>query len=383
MDTEQVILLFVVNIPEFFLSHRLPIALAARDAGFDVHIATGPGEASARIIDLGFVHHELPLTRSGQNPLGELRFLWSLKCLFREVKPDIVHFVTIKPVLYGGMMARILGVPAMVAAISGLGTIFVSPNTGHVLVRRCVTSLYRVALGHKNIKIFCQNPDDLGMVLGLGSVRRDQTEMIRGSGVALDQYPVRAEPTGSPIVTFAARLLKDKGVLEYIEAIRLLKRQGVNARFWLVGSPDPANITSVSEKQVLAWSQEGLIESFGFREDIAEIFAQSNIVVLPSYREGLPKVLIEAAACGRAVITTDVPGCRDAIDPDKSGLLVPVRDAAALAKAIKVLIDNPELRHSMGRAGRALAEQEFSIDNVIDKHLATYQTLAQACGKTN
>ena len=318
MDPEQVKLLFVVNIPEFFLSHRLPVAMAARDAGYDVHIATGPGDASARITELGFTHHKVPLTRSGQNPLGELRFMWSLRGLFKKVKPDIVHFVTIKPVLYGGIMARLLGVPAMVAAITGLGTIFLSPNTGHAMVRRCVTSLYRVALGHKNIKILCQNPDDLGMVLRLGSVRKEQTELIRGSGVALDHYTVRPEPMGLPVVTFAARLLRDKGVLEYIEAIRLLKRQGVKAQFWLVGSPDPENITSVSEKHIQAWSAEGLVENFGFREDIAEIFAQSNIVVLPSYREGLPKVLIEAAACGRAVITTDVPGCRDAIEPGKS-----------------------------------------------------------------
>lgn len=377
MDKTRVKLLFVVNIPEFFLSHRLPIAEAARDAGYEVHIATGPGEASKRIVELGFNHHELPLSRSGRNPLEEIRFVWALRKLLRQIHPDIVHFVTIKPVLYGGIVSRLMRVPAVVAAISGLGTLYVSTSNGQALVRRGVTFLYRFALGHKNIKILCQNPDDLNMVMRVGSLRHEQTELIRGSGVELARYPVMPEPTGVPVVTFAARLLKDKGVMEFINAIRLLKLSNLEARFWLVGSPDPDNISSITQREVSVWQNEGLIESFGYREDIADIFAKSNIVVLPSYREGLPKVLIEAAACGRAIITTDVPGCRDAISPGESGLLVPLRDAPALANAIKSLIDDPIRRSNMGKAGRDLAEREFRIETVIGQHLTIYQQLSQ------
>lgn len=293
----------------------------------------------------------------------------------RTIRPDLVHLVTIKPVLYGGLMARLSGVPAMVAAISGLGTVFVDRDQKRSWIRRGVEWLYRLALGHPNAKVIFQNPDDRAALTHMGAVSKDKTALIRGSGVSLATYPMRPEPEGVPVVTFAARLLEDKGVREFVEAARVLMRRGVKARFWLAGSLDPGNLTSISEDVLMQWSKEGVVEVLGHQSDIPNLFASSNIIVLPSYREGLPKSLIEAAACGRAVVTTNVPGCRDAIEPDSTGLLVPVRDAAALADAIQSLIDDPHMRKQMGAYGRALAEREFAIEKVVDAHLAIYREL--------
>ncbi|NHA15449.1 glycosyltransferase family 4 protein [Thioalkalivibrio sp. XN279] len=370
-------ILFVVNAPEFFFSHRLPLALAARQAGFDVQVATGPGEAG-EITNLGFAHHKIPLSRSGKNPLAELHSLWALFWLMRRLKPDLVHLVTIKPVLYGGLIARLVRVPAVVAAISGLGWVFVDSGRKVRLVRKAVKALYRLALGHGNIRVIFQNPDDRGVLVELGAVGEQQTVLIRGSGVAMSGYPVYPEPQGTVVVSFAARLLRDKGVLEFVDAARLLIARGLNVRFWLIGAADPGNPSSVTDQDLAGWRDEGMVEVLGHRADIPALFAQSSIVVLPSYREGLPKVLIEAAACGRPVVTTHAPGCRDAIEPDQTGLLVPVRDPLALANAIQKLIEDPDLRQRMGEAGRALAERAFAIEHVVDAHLAVYRVLLSA-----
>lgn len=369
-------LLFIVNSPEFFMSHRLGLALAARGAGLHVHVATGPGDACRQIEEQGLSHHLIPLSRGGLNPFAELRSLWAIFRLMRTIRPTLVHLVTIKPVLYGGLMARIARVPAVVVAISGLGSVFVSNTKRSRWLREAIKRIYRLALGHANIKVIFQNPDDRSVLVDAGAIYADRTELIKGSGVALSEYPMRPEPEGVPVVTFAARLLKDKGVVEFVTAARILRTKNVRAKFWLVGSSDPENPTSVTEEQMAEWHLEGDVELMGFRTDISDLFAKSNVVVLPSYYgEGLPKVLIEAAACGRAVVTTDHPGCRDAIEADKTGLLVPVRDARALANAIQSLIEDPMRRRKMGAAGRAFAEREFSIEQVVEAHLRIYREL--------
>lgn len=374
-------LLFVVNSPAFFLSHRLPVALAARRSGYEVHVATAPGKAVTEIIGQGLVHHAIPISRSGIQPLGELNTFWNLWRLLGRVRPDILHLVTIKPVLYGGIAARFLRVPGVVAAISGLGTVFINDGVKVRLLRWLIKPLYRLALSQKNSRIIFQNPDDQAVVTRMGAVRSDRAVLIRGSGVDLSEYPVRPEPMGTPVVVFASRLLKDKGIREFVEAARLLRSRNVRVRFRVIGSPDPHNPASVTEQDIIAWRDEGMVEFLGYRTDIPQLFSQSNLVVLPSYYgEGLPKVLIEAAASGRAVITTNHPGCRDAIEPGKTGLLVPVRDADALADAIQHLVENPALRQKMGRAGRALAEREFSIEKVIAAHLEIYRQVTRREG---
>jgi glycosyltransferase involved in cell wall biosynthesis len=368
-------ILFVVNCPAFFISHRLPVALAARRQGYEVHVATMPGDEVDQICAVGLTHHELPLTRSGVNPLNELFVFTAIYKLFRQLKPELVHLVTIKPVLYGGFAARLARVPGVVAAVSGLGFVFIAKGFKASLIRVGVMNLYRLAFGKRNLRVIFQNPNDRNSFIEAGALTADKAMLIRGSGVNLADYPATIEPEGSPVIIMASRLLRDKGVLEYVQAARLIKQQGVDAKFILVGGPDVHNPATVTDEQLKEIKNNGDVELLGFQEDIPALLAASNIVVLPSYREGLPKVLVEAAAAGRAVVTSDVPGCRDAIEVGVSGLLVPPRNPEALAKGIQILINDPELRKKMAEQGRYLAEREFDLNKIVKAHLEIYRAL--------
>jgi glycosyltransferase involved in cell wall biosynthesis len=307
--------------------------------------------------------------------LNALQTLSGLRRIVKQMQPDVMHLVTIKPVLLGGLAARWLGVPALVSAVSGLGYVFMAHGLKARLRRAVVARLYALALGHRNQVVIFQNPDDRDTLIQASGLNPSKVAMIRGSGVDLQWFAQLPVPAGVPVVVFPARLLADKGVFEFVAAARLLRGQGVAARFVLAGLVDAANPTSVTRAQMNAWAAEGVVENWGYRADMPQVLASATVVVLPSYREGLPKALIEAAACGRAVVTTDVAGCRDAIEPGVTGLLVPVRDSAALAQAIEQLLTNPEQGEAMGQAGRRLAEQEFDVKAVVDKHLAIYQRL--------
>lgn len=368
-------LLFVVNVDWFFLSHRLPIALEARRQGYSVHIATGLTDKLDELQRHGLVVHPLALDRSSTGLGNAWRTMMQLWQVFRAVRPNVVHLVTIKPVLLGGLVARLTGEPAVVAAVSGLGFVFVARGAKAMVRRWLVGGLYRVALGHRNLRVIFQNPDDRASISRLAHLSSSKIEMIRGSGVDLTQYVHTPLPPGVPVVVLAARLLADKGVREFVQAARLLRQQGVAARFCLVGSVDPANPASLTDVELAQRASEGVVELWGQRTDMPEVLRAAHVVVLPSYREGLPKVLLEAAACGRAVVTTDVPGCSDAIDPGVTGVLVPVRNAAALADAIKCLISDPARCQSMGDAGRALAESAFDVRQVVAAHMRIYQEL--------
>jgi glycosyltransferase involved in cell wall biosynthesis len=368
-------LLFVVNVDWFFLSHRLPIALQAQRQGYQVHIATGLTDKLAELQHLGFFVHSLTLERSNSGPANAWRTMLQLWCVFKLVRPDVVHLVTIKPVLFGGLVARIAGVPAVVVAVSGLGFVFVAHGAIAIMRRWLVGMLYRIALGHRNLKVIFQNPDDRAIVAKLIHLPDSKFSMIRGSGVDLTHFRHETLPQGLPVVLFAARFLIDKGLREFVQAARLLKQQGLAARFCLVGSIDPANPASLEVAELNHWIYEGVVELWGQRSDMPLVLSSAHLVVLPSYREGFPKVLQEAAACGRAVVTTDVPGCRDAIDPGVTGVLVPVRNAAALADALNGLINNPARCQAMGNAGRALAESAFDVRQVVSAHLRIYREL--------
>jgi glycosyltransferase involved in cell wall biosynthesis len=235
--------------------------------------------------------------------------------------------------------------------------------------------VYGWALGHRNQAVIFQNPDDRDTLVAATGLPHSKVEMIRGSGVDLAQYTVAPEVAGVPVVLFPARLLADKGVFEFVAAARLLRAKGLAARFVLAGLMDTANPTSVTQAQLDAWLAEGVVEHWGYRSDMPQVLASATLVALPSYREGMPKALLEAAACGRAVVTTDVPGCRDAIEPSVTGVLVPVRAEEHLAHTIEQLLKQPEQRKAMAMAGRRLAEQEFDVRAVVEKHLAVYQRL--------
>jgi glycosyltransferase involved in cell wall biosynthesis len=369
-------LLFVVNVDWFFLSHRLPIALEAQRQGYQVHVATGLTDKLGELQRLGLVVHPLVLERSSAALGNAWRTMVELWKVFRAVRPDVVHLVTIKPVLLGGLVARLAGVPAVVVAVSGLGFVFLARGAKAVVRRWLVGGLYRVALGHRNLMVIFQNPDDRASLAKLAHLPGSKVAMICGSGVDLAQYDHTPLPSGVPVVLLAARLLADKGVREFVQAARLLTQQGISARFCLVGSVDLANPTSLTDVELAQWVNEGVVELWGHRSDMPQVLAAAQVVALPSYYgEGLPKVLIEAAACGRAVVTTDHPGCRDAVDPGVSGVLVPVRDAVALANALEGLISDPERCLSMGNAGRCLAERAFDVRQVVAAHMRIYQEL--------
>jgi glycosyltransferase involved in cell wall biosynthesis len=365
-------LLLVVNVDWFFLSHRLPVALAARNAGFEVHVATSLTRPASELEAHGFTVHALDIDRRSASPWQAWRLVRTLRRLMRSVAPDVVHLVTIKPVLLGGLAARWVGVPRVIAAVSGLGYVFTATGWRAKARRRVVSSLYRLALARPGVSVIFQNADDQAMLQRHAGISDDQAVRIRGSGVDLEAWQARPLPTGVPVVLMAARLLADKGVREFVEAARQLRNRH-SARFVLVGDVDPGNPASLQRDEVQGWVDEGVVEWWGHQLDMQAVISMAWLVVLPSYREGLPKVLIEAAACGRAVVTTNVPGCRDAIVRDCTGVLVAPRDAASLASGIESLLNDPKRMQGMAIAGRRWAEQVFDVRTVVVAHLALYQ----------
>lgn len=368
-------LLFVVNVDWFFLSHRLPIALAAQKAGYEVHVATGITDKLDVLRAHGLVVHPLGLVRGGVGILNAVQVVFDLRRIVKQVHPDVMHLVTIKPVLLGGLVARWMRVPALVSAVSGLGYVFTARGLKAGLLRYLVGRVYAWALGHRNQVVVFQNPDDRDTLISATGLKMAKVAMIRGSGVDLAEFVAVPEAPGVPVVVFPARLLVDKGVFEFVAAAGLLRAKGVSARFVLAGLVDTANPTSVSQDQLEAWAVDGVVENWGYRADMPQVLASASVVVLPSYREGLPKALIEAAACGRVVVTTDVPGCRDAIEPGVTGVLVPARNSEALAECIEQLLMDKAKRRGMGLAGRELAEREFDVNAVVSKHLSIYERL--------
>lgn len=367
-------LLFVVNHAGFFLSHRLPIALAAQRNGYEVHVATPKSKHVPQLLAHGLTWHPIRLSRSSRNPLREMLTLVDLFRLYRRLRPAIVHHVTPKPVLYGSIVARLARVPAVVNAISGMGHIFVNEGMATKLTRAFVSLIYRFALRHRRMRVIFQNREDREALPWLAN---GDCVQIPGSGVDTDAFrPRRSEPR-VPTVLFAARMLYTKGVGEFVSAARLIREKGMRARFVLAGEPDPDNPASVPLEQLQRWHSQGIIEYLGRREDMPAVFAEADVFCMPSYYgEGLPKVLVEASASGIPSVTTDWPGCRDVVEDGVTGLLVPVRNVERLAAAIERLIADPALRAQMGARARARAEADFSLDSVVAKTLAVYRELA-------
>jgi lipopolysaccharide/colanic/teichoic acid biosynthesis glycosyltransferase/glycosyltransferase involved in cell wall biosynthesis len=364
-------LLFVDNSVDTFCSYRMPLALAASQAGFEIHVAAPPGHCESMIRDAGFTFHPLPMTRSGMG-VGELACLMHLYLLYERLKPDLVHHLRLKPVLYGGLAAYAARVPAQVSMPTGLGHVFTAQTRKALVLRTITLAGCGVAFRHKNLKVIFQNPDDLAVFIDSKMLRKDKGVLIRGSGVDISEFVLTPEPAGRPVVMLATRMLRDKGVLEFVEVAKTLKARGSDARFVLVGDTDPGNPTAVPAAQLQDWHNAGLVEWWGYHEDMRQVLGQANIVCLPSYREGVPKVLIEAAAAGRAIVTTDAPGCREVVRHGQNGLLVPPRDSKGLTEAISFLLANPGVRARMGRRGRHAAVANFSLDRVIAETIETY-----------
>ena len=368
-------ILYVVNIPRFFYTHRLPLALAAREAGYDVHIATSDADAEhvALIRQTGLPFHALPLAQHGTNPLSELRTFMALRRLYRELKPDLVHQVSIKPVLYGGLAARFAGNPAVVSAMSGLGYVFIGQTGRARLLRQIIRPLFGLALQAPRTHMIFQNPEDQARFVRMGLIRADKTHLIRGSGVHMEQFSPQPEAPGLPVVLFAGRLMWQKGLGDFVAAAQRLQGR---ARFVVAGYAEASSPDTVAPQQLQSWADAGWIEWVGKQSDMPAQFAASHIVCLPSsYGEGVPKVLIEAAACGRPIVTTDTPGCREICRHEDNGLLVPVGDVDALSEALGRLIDSPSLRQHYGARGRAIAEADFAFERVRQDSFALYEML--------
>lgn len=368
-------LLYVVTEDWYFCSHRLPLACAAREAGYEVWVATRFDQHEQKIRSEGFHLVALQMERSSLSLSSQYRALRELTRVYREVRPDIVHHVALKPVLLGSMAARRAKVPAVVNALAGLGFVFASESLQARVLRPFIRAWFRRVLHRGNSRLILQNPDDVRMFIDNKLVAAERVVMIRGSGVDVQHYRVLPEPHGAPTVALVARMLRDKGIVELVEAARLLRAQGRSVRVILAGGLDELNPSCLREEEIRAWEREGLIEWWGEVEDVRTVWAEAHLAVLPSYREGLPKSLLEAAACGRALIATDVPGCREIVQHEKNGLLVPVRASAPLARAIMRLLEDFELRHALAQHSRRLVEEEFAQERVLKETLDVYEKL--------
>lgn len=365
-------LLYVANDAPFFQAHFGLLASRAADAGYEVHVAAG-GEVG----DVGgAAFHRLALSRKGVHPLTEARTVLDLHALLRRLRPEIAHFITIKPVVYGGILSRVLGIPAVTHTIPGLGYVFLAGGAASVL-RAGVRLGYKLALAHPNSATIFQNPDDRAEFVQRRIASQAATFVIKGSGVDMSPFRPDASRDAPPIVALPARMLWDKGIGEFVRAAGLLRRRGVVARFALIGGLDAGNPSAIGERELRDWNASGDVEWWGFRSDMPEVFARSSIACLPSYREGVPRALIEAAASGLPIVATDAPGCREVVQHEHNGLLVPVKDAVALAEALERLLANPSERARMGANSRQLAAREFSPDAVIGETLAVYEQLRE------
>lgn len=371
-------LVFVCNVAWFFISHRLALAKAAKAAGYDVHVASDverPGEARA-IEEAGLHFHPIKMRRGGVNPLADLVTLLQLTRLLRRLRPSIVHNVTIKPVLYGSLAARVAGTPAIVNAVSGLGYVFADSSRARGL-RAMVHRIYRLALRPRAVRVIFQNQDDRDVFVRNGLVDADKTVLIAGSGVDLQAFTPSEPPSSERIrIVLPARMLADKGVNEFAAAAAQLRERGMAVECLLAGGLDAANPAGLTQQDLQRLEATAAVKWLGHVDDMVSLLRNAHIVCLPSYREGLPKALIEACAMARPIVTTDVAGCRDVVEDEVNGLLVPARDASALAEALGRLVQEPELRQRMGRRARQIAEERFDVNAVIARTLALYGNVA-------
>ena len=375
-------ILFVVNSDVFFVTHRLPIAKALLLENFEVHIALPFSKETEKILGQEFFLHSISLDRKSFSLFSNFVTFIQIVKLFFHLKPDLIHLITIKPILFGGIAARLLNIGGVVIAVSGLGYIFTAKYKGSFFLKKFIVSIYRVVFGHKNVKVIFQNFNDYSIIQNITKLNKKLTTIIPGSGVDLKKFFPKELKEQIAIVMLPARLLVDKGVREFVDAAKIIKNEKIKARFVLVGAPDPGNPNSIEINELEKWHEEGTIEWWGYQKEMNKIYPHSSIVVLPSYYgEGIPKTLIEAAACGRAVITTDHPGCRDAVIPEKTAILVKPRSPKEIADAVKYLFERRSIMKEMGKAGRKLAEEKFDVKNVVDKHLQIYNELIDKTGK--
>jgi glycosyltransferase involved in cell wall biosynthesis len=377
-------IIFLIAEDWYFWSHRLSLARAALRNGYEVIIATRVSKHGQKILDEGFRLVPLSLSRESYSPLKELRTIIELRRLYGKERPDVVHQVALKPVLYGSIAALGRGNIKVINALAGLGYLVASSTLKARILRIGVWSAFGFLLRRSGSRVIFQNEEDRDAIITTLKVPPENTVLIRGAGVDLETFcPATQEPAGTPVVILPSRMLWNKGVKEFVEAARLLRAEGVKARFVMVGDTDSASPSGMPRQQLAAWHEEGAIEWWGRLEEMASVYQGATLVCLPSHGgEGVPKSLLEAAACGRAIVTTNVPGCRDVVHDNVNGLLVPAKNVTELATAIRRLLEDPILRYRMGIAGREIASREFSEQLVVKNTLLLYNDSAKPPGQT-
>lgn len=384
---KQTRLCYIINHAAFFVSHRLPLAAGAIEQGYLVHLLTGQAgsvsmeqAAVQKLSNYSIVHERVDFSSASVNPFKEALGLIQLCLKLRKLNPEIVHCASPKGLLYGGIAARLTGVPCLVLAVSGMGYAF-TQGSGASPARRLIGFIYRslakFAFNHKNLRVIVQNSDDQAMLVASDLVDAEDIELIPGSGVDLAEFPEASASARENRVLFPARVLYDKGIREFVQAASKVRTQYPDWKFVIAGAADYDNPSAAPRSHIEGWVNEGLIDWLGHVDKMPEVYQKAKIVCLPSYREGMPKALLEAAAAGCAVVTTDVTGCREAIVNGQTGDLVPVRDSDALAEALLALIRDDERRQRYGEYGRLRAIERFSLDSVVNTTLKIYQDLGK------
>jgi glycosyltransferase involved in cell wall biosynthesis len=363
------IILFA-NTDWYLYNFRLGLIKELRARGHEIILLSPPGDHHERLKEQGFRWLPFPLSRQGINPVNEIQTFVRLVRIYRQIRPDIVHHFTIKPVIYGSCAAHLLRVSGIINSITGLGHLFIDPGFITRILRLIAKWLYRFSL--RSTQIIFENPEDRNIFIQHKFARTEQTHLILGTGVDVEKFQPTKKSNEIPLVLFSSRLLATKGLIEFVDAIRILNKKGRKARFAIAGTPDPGNPASIPQGQLDSWRHESLAELWGWQDDMPAALTKTDIFCLPSYREGVPNALLEACASGLPIVTTDVPGCRDVVKHGVNGLLVPPRDANALADALETLITNPALRSTMGKAGRQISIEKFSLSNIISQNMTVY-----------
>jgi len=369
-------LLFLAADESNFWFHRLAVARAARDAGAEVIVMTRLGQYHSLLEQEGFRIIPWRISRRSLGPVQEVLTFFEVLSAYRREEPQLVHHVALKAIIYGGAAAVFCGEIPAVNAVAGLGRVFTISTPAMLILRRVLSIVLRWVFEASNCRVTLENDDDRDLLVTEKIIAPAKTVVIPGVGIDTEYFSPRPEPDGIPVVMLPSRMLWEKGVAQFVEAAGELREKGVSARFVLVGAPDLESRGYIPESQLRSWADTEIVEWWGTRDDMPAVLGKAHVVCLPSYyREGIPRVLIEASACGRAIVTTNAPGCRQVVRQGENGLLVPVRDARALAAAIFSLLQNPKLREQMGSAGRARAVHEFSQDKIVRQTFDVYRAL--------
>ena len=363
--------IFFANTDWYLYNFRLETARFLQRKGWEVVSLSPSGDHTEKIKEAGLRHIAFEFSRKGTNPIREADTIRRIKSLYQKEKPDLVHHFTIKCVIYGSLAAKRAGIPSIINSITGLGYMFLSEKSSVKAIREVVKKLYKRSLD--GTQVIFENPDDCALFKKMGLLQSENAHIVLGTGIDTDSFLPIAPPQSIPLTILPARMIWDKGVREFVEAATEIRKSGIQARFALVGNNDIGNPTCIPFEQLTQWQKEGFVEWWGWQEDVKTVISMSHIVCLPSYREGLPKVLIEAASCGRPIVTTDVPGCREVVTDGENGFLVPAKDAQSLKDALLKLISNEDIRTTMGKASREKAVHLFSNQIINDGIFAVYQ----------